>query len=96
MSSGGAAAPADLLSPVPLLEELGAIVDGMTRGHAAPTRADRQSLRNDLLLSCALDLQAPDPVKTPSTRDGPAGPATAIRRRDLFGGLIHEYEAAAA
>jgi putative transposase len=45
----------------------------------------------------ALDLQAPDPPLTmPSTRGDPAASATAIRRRDLLGGLIHEYEAAAA
>jgi hypothetical protein len=52
MSSGGADAPAELLSPVPLLQELVAIVDGMTRGHGAPKRQDRQSLRNDLMLAC--------------------------------------------
>jgi transposase InsO family protein len=44
----------------------------------------------------ALDLRAPDPPTIPSTRCDPAAPATAIRRRDLFGGLIHDYEAAAA
>ena len=43
-----------------------------------------------------LDLQAPDPRPMPSTRNRPAGLATAIRRQDLLGGLIHEYEAAAA
>jgi putative transposase len=42
----------------------------------------------------ALDLQAPDPLRMPSTRGDPA--STAVRRRDLLGGLIHEYEAAAA
>jgi transposase InsO family protein len=42
----------------------------------------------------ALDLQAPDPRLTPSAGDGPAGSAMAPRRRDLLGGLIHEYEAA--
>jgi putative transposase len=44
----------------------------------------------------ALDLQAPDPRSTPSARGRPAGSAIAPRRRDLLGGLIHEYEAAAA
>ena len=44
----------------------------------------------------ALDLQAPDPCTMPSTRGQPAGSNTAIRRQDLLGGLIHEYEAAAA
>jgi putative transposase len=43
----------------------------------------------------ALELQAPDPRTTPSTRGQPAAFA-AVRRRDLLGGLIHEYEAAAA
>jgi transposase InsO family protein len=44
----------------------------------------------------ALDLQAPDPPPTiPSTRGDPATSATAIRRRDLLGGVIHEYDAAA-
>jgi len=45
----------------------------------------------------ALHLHAPDPPLTmPSTRGDPAASATAIRRRDLLGGLIHEYEATAA
>jgi putative transposase len=44
----------------------------------------------------ALDLQAPDSGKTPPTRRKPAAPATVIRRRDLLGGVIHEYQAAAA
>jgi putative transposase len=41
----------------------------------------------------ALDLRAPDAIH--SMRGAPAEPA-AVRRRDLLGGLIHEYEAAAA
>jgi putative transposase len=44
----------------------------------------------------ALDLRAPDPPATPSVRGRPAESAMATRRRDLLGGLIHEYEAAAA
>jgi hypothetical protein len=44
----------------------------------------------------ALDPQAPDPGSTPSVTGRPAGSAMAPRRRDLLGGLIHEYEAAAA
>ena len=44
----------------------------------------------------ALDLQAPDPGEALSTSRALAGPATLIRRRDLLGGLIHEYQAAAA
>ena len=44
----------------------------------------------------ALDLRAPDPSTTPSVRGRPADSAMATRRRDLLGGLIHEYEAAAA
>jgi transposase InsO family protein len=44
----------------------------------------------------ALDLQTPDPLRKPSTRGDPVASAMAIRRRDLLGGLIHEYEAAAA
>jgi hypothetical protein len=43
----------------------------------------------------ALELQAPDPRTKPSTR-GQAAASTAVRRPDLLGGLIHEYEAAAA
>ncbi len=42
----------------------------------------------------ALDLQAPDPRTMPSPRGDPV--SAAVRRRDLLGGLIHEYEAAAA
>jgi transposase InsO family protein len=44
----------------------------------------------------ALDLQAPEPRTIPPARCGPLGSSTAIRRQDLLGGLIHEYEAAAA
>jgi hypothetical protein len=39
----------------------------------------------------ALELQAPDPRPVPSVRGDPA----AVRRRDLLGGLIHEYASAA-
>jgi hypothetical protein len=52
LGDGGAGAPLDVLSPVPLLEELLSIIDGMTRGHEAPTPADRRSLRDDLVLAC--------------------------------------------
>jgi transposase InsO family protein len=44
----------------------------------------------------ALDLQPPDARTAPSTRGHPAGSAISIRRHDLLGGLIHEYETAAA
>jgi putative transposase len=44
----------------------------------------------------ALDLQAPDPICMPIARGDPAAPATAVQRRDLLGGLIHEYELAPA
>jgi transposase InsO family protein len=44
----------------------------------------------------ALALQAPNPSPTPSTAGNPAQAAIATRRRDLLGGLIHEYEAVAA
>jgi putative transposase len=44
----------------------------------------------------ALALQAPEPSPMPSPRGEPIRAAIAIRRRDLLGGLIHEYEAAAA
>jgi len=44
----------------------------------------------------ALALQTPDPPTMHPTRGNPAGPAMVIQRRDLLGGLIHEYEAAAA
>ena len=43
----------------------------------------------------ALALRAPDPPKLASKRGDPLGSAPAIRRRDLLGGVIHEYEAAA-
>src|SRR6266496_2287016 len=44
----------------------------------------------------ALDLRAPAQLRTPSPPPEPAGRVIEIRRRDLLGGLIHEYEAAAA
>jgi putative transposase len=43
----------------------------------------------------ALHLEAPDPSTLASTQSEPTA-ATAIRQRDLLGGLIHEYEATAA
>jgi transposase InsO family protein len=43
-----------------------------------------------------LDLRAPDPTSTPAARGDPAPSAGSVKRRDLLGGLIHEYEAAAA
>jgi putative transposase len=42
----------------------------------------------------ALDLQAPEPRTIASTRGDPV--PGVVRRRDLLGGLIHEYAAAAA
>jgi len=42
----------------------------------------------------ALDLQAPDLRRPASRQDEPV--PSAVRRRDLLGGLIHEYEAIAA
>jgi putative transposase len=44
----------------------------------------------------ALGLQTPDPPATVSMRTRPASGTIPIRRRDLLGGLIHEYEPAAA
>jgi len=40
----------------------------------------------------ALDLQPPDPSRPPRGHPAP----TAIRRRDILAGIIHEYEAVAA
>jgi hypothetical protein len=44
----------------------------------------------------ALDLEAPDLLGVPVVRGDPAASAAAVRRRDLLGGIIHEYELAAA
>jgi hypothetical protein len=44
----------------------------------------------------ALDLRVPDPTGAPVARGDPAVSAAAMQRRDLLGGLIHEYELAAA
>src|SRR5262249_27742281 len=44
----------------------------------------------------ALDLHPPDPLGPPVARGDPAAAAAAGRRRALLGGLIHEYEPAAA
>jgi putative transposase len=45
----------------------------------------------------ALDLRPPDrPIQTSPTVSSRGSATTAIRRRDLLGGLIHEYEAVAA
>jgi transposase InsO family protein len=44
----------------------------------------------------ALDLEPPDPTPTvAAARGDPPVPLTTLRRRDLLGGLIHEYEPAA-
>jgi putative transposase len=44
----------------------------------------------------ALDLDAPEPLTTAAARGDPSASATAVQRHDLLGGLIHEYELAAA
>jgi hypothetical protein len=44
----------------------------------------------------ALELRPPDLTTTPAARGDPVASAAAVRRRDLLGGLLHEYEAAAA
>jgi transposase InsO family protein len=45
----------------------------------------------------ALDLQAPDGISVPVARGDPAAAITStVDWRDLLGGLIHEYELAAA
>src|SRR5205085_6597531 len=40
----------------------------------------------------ALDLQPPDPLGVAMARGDPPAPLTAVHRRDLLGGLLHEYE----
>jgi hypothetical protein len=44
----------------------------------------------------ALDLQAPAPIGVAVSRGDPAASATSVHRRDLLGGLIHDYQPAAA
>ena len=43
----------------------------------------------------ALDLQAPDPPAAVAARGDPPVPLTNLHRRELLGGLIHEYQLAA-
>jgi putative transposase len=43
----------------------------------------------------ALDLQPPEPSAAAIARGDPAAPLTGVHRRDLLGGLIHEYQLAA-
>jgi putative transposase len=44
----------------------------------------------------ALELRPPDLTTTSAARGDPVPSAAAVRRCDLLGGLLHEYEAAAA
>jgi hypothetical protein len=44
----------------------------------------------------ALDLQPPEPSAAAIARGDPRAPLTGVHRRDLLGGLIHEYELAPA
>jgi putative transposase len=44
----------------------------------------------------ALDLRAPDSIDAPIARGDPLTDTTVVHRRDLLGGLIHEYELAPA
>jgi putative transposase len=44
----------------------------------------------------ALDLQPPDPAAVAAARGDPRAPLASVHRRDLLGGLIHEYELAPA
>jgi transposase InsO family protein len=43
----------------------------------------------------ALDLQPPDPIGAAGARGDPPTSPTCVHRRDLLGGLIHEYQLAA-
>jgi putative transposase len=44
----------------------------------------------------ALDLEPPDPTPAvAAARGDPPAPLITLRRRDLLGGLIHEYQFAA-
>ena len=43
----------------------------------------------------ALDLQPPEPTAAATARGDPPTPPTGVQRRDLLGGLIHEYQIAA-
>jgi len=44
----------------------------------------------------ALDLRPPDPDHAPAVRGDPATSTATVQRRDLLGGVIHEYQLAAA
>jgi transposase InsO family protein len=44
----------------------------------------------------ALDLEPPQPTAAAAARGEPPAPLTTVHRRDLLGGLIHEYELAPA
>jgi len=44
----------------------------------------------------ALDLEPPEPTAAAAARGEPPPPLTTVHRRDLLGGLIHEYELAPA
>jgi putative transposase len=44
----------------------------------------------------ALDLQAPDPTAAAVARGDPVAALASVQRRDILGGLIHEYELAPA
>jgi putative transposase len=44
----------------------------------------------------ALDLQPPDPTAAAAARGDPPAALAGVHRRDLLGGLIHEYQLAAA
>jgi putative transposase len=44
----------------------------------------------------ALDLEPPQPTAAAAARGEPSAPLTTVHRRDLLGGLIHEYELAPA
>jgi putative transposase len=43
----------------------------------------------------ALCLRPPDPLDAPPARGDPSQAAASVRRHDLLGGLLHEYQAAA-
>lgn len=43
----------------------------------------------------ALSLRPPDPAGVPAARRDPSQLAASVQRRELLGGLLHEYEAAA-
>src|SRR5439155_156808 len=78
-------------------DRLGGLIHEYHRAAASTDILNPSGTTTDGDPNRALDLQAPDPISVPvAESESITSLASVVRRHDLLGGLIHEYEFAAA